>query len=161
VAPSHVSCDCCEQGQQCKSSNASDSTKAHVEIGKVPLRLYNMPKTVQNENVRFRQGAGKLISAFRGPTTPILGGQVSPKGSQPPLWDILGTWIRVNKSLLLQSPAQYIIFLPAQGWGRLQAFMTSDRSHIHAEAHARSAGQQRNAGVPAEDPGLGVTVDSR
>ena len=70
---------------------------------------------MQNENVRFQQRTGKLTSPFPGLTTPILGGQISPKGSQPPLWDILRIWIRVNESLFLQSPAQDTIVLAAQG----------------------------------------------
>lgn len=50
-----------------------------------------MPDPEQNENVGLQQGPGKLISPFHGPATPTLGGQVSPKGLQPLLWDILGT----------------------------------------------------------------------
>lgn len=129
----HLSCDRHEQGCQCTGSNASGSPKVHVEMGKVPARLYNI-QTECKMSAKCEAPARdrEVHLSSPGPTTPILSGQVSPKWLQPSLWDTLETWFRVHTSLFLQSPARCVRVLPAQGWGGLQAFVTSILSHSHA-----------------------------
>lgn len=78
-------------------------------------------------------------------------GDRSPKGLQHPLWDTLGTWIRVSKDPFSQSLAQHITVLPAQSGARLQPFMTSNYPHIQVQLPTRSGGWWGNANVPSQE----------